>query len=417
MGFSIQAQSKTASQVFEQASASVVVVHGLDAKGKQQSLGSGVVLPGGEVATNCHVIKDARQYRVKFLGKLYEARTRHTDWDRDVCTLTANGLKVPAVILGSTKELKVGAKVYAIGAPHGLELSLSEGIVSNLRDVDGGRYIQTTAPISPGSSGGGLFDEEGRLLGLPSFYLAEGQQINFAVPVEWLRELPKRHIVRRTSQTTFAEWLNMALSLQEAKNWPDALRHAQRWTKTMPDSGFAWFHLGYVYAETGHSVKAIEAYQRALRIVPDGAEAWNNLGIAYEESGQSVKAINAYEQALRIDPEHANTWYNLGVAYNESGQSVKAIKAYEQAVRIDPEHAKAWNNLGNAFVASKQSAKAIESFKQALRIDPEDAKAWNNLGVTYYISGQRTQVIDVYRRLQPLDKALAEKFFTNFVIP
>ena len=355
----MQAQSKTASQVFEQASASVVVVHGLDAKGKQQSLGSGVVLPGGEVATSCHVIKEARQYRVKYLGKEHEARTRHTDWDRDVCTLTTNGLKAPTVTLGTTKGLKVGAKVYAIGAPQGLELSLSEGIVSNLREVDGGRYIQTTAPISPGSSGGGLFDEEGRLLGLPTFYLADGQQLNFAVPVEWVMELPKRHIVSRTSQTTFSEWLKMALALQEAKNWPEALRHAQRWTKAMPASGSAWFHLGLAHDESGHSVKAVEAYQQSLRIVPKDAGAWNNLGTAYVAFGQSEKAIEAFKQALRFDPEFAGAWNNLGNAFGNSGQSAKASEAYEQALRINPEYAGAWINLGITYKESGQTDKAI----------------------------------------------------------
>jgi serine protease Do len=71
------------------------------------------------------------------------------------------GYIAPAVVVGSTKSLKVGAKVYAIGAPKGLELTLSDGIVSSLREVEGGQYIQTTAAISPGSSGGGLFDENG----------------------------------------------------------------------------------------------------------------------------------------------------------------------------------------------------------------------------------------------------------------
>jgi S1-C subfamily serine protease len=104
------------------------------------------------------------------------------------------GYSAPAVVIGSTKTLKVGAKVYAIGAPKGLELTLSDGIVSSLREVDGGQYIQTTAAISPGSSGGGLFDENGALVGLTTFYLAEGQNLNFAVPVEWVKELPKRSV-------------------------------------------------------------------------------------------------------------------------------------------------------------------------------------------------------------------------------
>gem|GEM_PF-6105546 len=75
--------------------------------------------------------------------------------------------------------------MYAIGAPQGLELSLSEGIVSQLR---GGfpPIIQTTVAISPGSSGGGLFNKNGELVGITTFQLKEGQNLNFALPVEWV---------------------------------------------------------------------------------------------------------------------------------------------------------------------------------------------------------------------------------------
>lgn len=75
-------------------------------------------------------------------------------WDRDICSLSVRGLGGRAAVIGSSKTLEVGAKVYAIGAPHGLELTLSNGIVSSLREIEGGNYIQTAAAISSGSSGG-----------------------------------------------------------------------------------------------------------------------------------------------------------------------------------------------------------------------------------------------------------------------
>jgi hypothetical protein len=99
-------------------------------------------------------------------------------------------LEVKPVRLGKTAGLKVGDPVYAVGAPQGLELSLSEGIVSQLR---GGPppIIQTTVAISPGSSGGGLFNAEGELVGITTFQLKEGQNLNFALPVEWIGSIVK----------------------------------------------------------------------------------------------------------------------------------------------------------------------------------------------------------------------------------
>ncbi|RJR47701.1 MAG: hypothetical protein C4576_09195 [Desulfobacteraceae bacterium] len=177
--------AKTASEVFEMVSACIVVVKASDAKGGGV-FGSGVVLAKGLVATNYHVVEGSSRIQIVHGGKAYPATLLHADREKDVCTLLVKGLSAPAVVMGSTSRLKVGARVYAIGAPHGLELTLSEGIVSSFRTVDRGNLVQITAPISPGSSGGGLFNENAQLIGLPTFYLSKGQQLNFAVPVEWL---------------------------------------------------------------------------------------------------------------------------------------------------------------------------------------------------------------------------------------
>ncbi len=92
------------------------------------------------------------------------------------------------------------AAVYAIGNPKGLDLTLSAGLVSSLRRNPTGQLvlIQTSAAISGGSSGGGLFDDSGRLIGLTTIGSvgADTQNLNFAVPSEWIAELPQRHALR-----------------------------------------------------------------------------------------------------------------------------------------------------------------------------------------------------------------------------
>jgi hypothetical protein len=325
------AYSKTASEVFVIASKSTVVVKKLDAKGKTIGFGSGVVLPGGDIVTNCHVVEGAVYITVKSSGKDYPAILHHSDWDRDVCTVSSISLKQKTpVTMGSTKKLKIGKPVYAIGSPQGLELTLSDGIVSSLREVDGGNYIQTTAAISPGSSGGGLFDENGALVGLTTFYLAEGQNLNFAVPVEWVTELPKRHNSNLVKSQPATQWLNKAIELETRKDWVALINHCLRWTKSQPHFVAAWYALGVVYSKSGESTKAIETYQQAIRINPEFASAWNNLGIAYGNTGQNAEEIESYQQAIRINPEDADAWYNLGVTYWMSGQSSKVTEVYKR---------------------------------------------------------------------------------------
>lgn len=146
------AMALTASQVYEQVKDSVVVVKAYNQQDKLVGLGSGVMLPSGDIVTNCHVLKAGVRYTVGQGKELIPATIRASDPERDLCLLRAPGLAARPARLGHTTRLKVGEPVYALGAPQGLELSLSEGIVSQLRGGLPPR-IQTTAAISPGSSG------------------------------------------------------------------------------------------------------------------------------------------------------------------------------------------------------------------------------------------------------------------------
>jgi S1-C subfamily serine protease len=187
-----QVHALTPDQVFDKVKDAVVVVKTIDAQGKVKGQGSGVLISSGRVATNCHVIEGGASYLVGRSKQLIPATLYAEDEDKDICILDAKGITGKPVQLGKAASLKVGVPVYAVGAPRGLELSLSDGIVAQLR---GGPppLIQTTAAISPGSSGGGLFDGKGRLVGLTTLYVEAGQSLNFAIPVEWIGEVKPGH--------------------------------------------------------------------------------------------------------------------------------------------------------------------------------------------------------------------------------
>lgn len=259
---STPAMAKTPSQVFEEVSASVVVEEVYDASGTQIGQGSGVTIAPGEVATNCHVLKDADRLQVRHGQVRHQARVRLSDTERDLCQIAAAGLTARPAAIGATKVLKVGSRVYAVGAPKGLELTLSEGIVSGLREVAGGRFIQTTVPISPGSSGGGLFDENGALVGLTTFYVSEGQNLNFALPVEWLSELHPRHKVQTPAKDSAVGWLAKALALQSEQDWEGLRAHARQWVNAQPKNAAAWYNLGVDYSAMGRKDQVMEVYRR-----------------------------------------------------------------------------------------------------------------------------------------------------------
>jgi hypothetical protein len=181
-------------QVFEKVSPSVWIVRTYDASERAIGQGSAVVVAAGQLVTNCHVLAKAKSVIVRRRNVMYEAKLQHADAPRDLCLLSVAEFNAPAVVIAPIESIKVGEKVYAIGNPAGLEVTLSEGLISGLRGEwpDGSHVLQTTAPIAPGSSGGGLFDAEGRLVGITTLYSKTLQNINFAMPAEWIADVPAR---------------------------------------------------------------------------------------------------------------------------------------------------------------------------------------------------------------------------------
>ena len=213
----IPARAVSPSDVFKKVSPSVVVITIYDADKAPIATGSGVVIPNSDpnltlIATNCHVVNQAAEGT--FIG-VGQSEGSGLAWvigrndARDLCTVTGpigkmrNGVmlkgkdgkylmfKPPAAQIAPTNQLGVGDKVYAIGSPKGLGNTLSDGLISGFRQYNGSKIIQTTAPISPGSSGGGLFDAQGRLVGITTMYLDGGQNLNFAVPAELISSVPQ----------------------------------------------------------------------------------------------------------------------------------------------------------------------------------------------------------------------------------
>ncbi len=373
------AAAKIPEQIFEQVSPSVVVVDIFDSKDEFLGQGSGVVISTGQVITNCHVAKRGTSRQVRQSGKKFSATMHYSDPSRDLCQLNVPDLQAPPVVLGTAKKLKVGQRVYAIGAPEDLELTLSEGLISSLRPHEGSAYIQTSAAISLGSSGGGLFDDQGQLIGITTFYHAEGQNLNFALPVDWIGELPKRaQSTSAIAKKSGLVWLNRVVALEHKKNWDGMLKLSQRWVKSEPVSADAWFSLGIAHKNLKQYEQAIKAYRNALRIQPEYADAWNNLGNIYNTIKQHELAIQAYREALRINPEYASAWNNLGIAYSNLKQYGQAISAYREAVRIEPENASVWYNLGEAYSRNGQQDNVLEVYQTLRRLDLKIANAYSN---------------------------------------
>jgi S1-C subfamily serine protease len=167
-----------AEEVFDKAAAAVYVVKA------DRRLGSAVAISDSELLTNCHVTGDLAEVKIARAKDEQSAKVVSRAAEADRCVLRVT-TKLPSwVTVRPYDDIKVGERAITIGTPQGLELTAAEGIVSSKRTYNQSRVIQTSAPISQGSSGGGLFDARGHLLGITTFYVKAGQNLNFAVAAE-----------------------------------------------------------------------------------------------------------------------------------------------------------------------------------------------------------------------------------------
>ena len=169
-------------EVFERVAPAVWVVR------VPRAQGSAVAISATDLLTNCHVVGKEPTATIEREGDRREAVVVAANERADRCVLRVAGKSgaLPRwVRVRPWADVKVGEPAYTVGAPKGYELSLADGIVSSKRTMnDEGRVIQTSAPISHGSSGGGLFDARGNLMGITTFMLKDAQNLNFAIAAE-----------------------------------------------------------------------------------------------------------------------------------------------------------------------------------------------------------------------------------------
>lgn len=182
------------SEVFAQVAPSVFMIRKGAGKGALQ--GSGVAYRYGYgqnykpahtwIATNAHVVAGSTSVTVESSGRTFTAKVKYADADLDLALIVVEGEVLPLAKISNAAKLVIGSKVFAIGSPYGLENTISEGLVSGTREFQNIKTIQTSAAISSGNSGGGLFDTEGKLLGITTFKFKGGENLNFAIDASYI---------------------------------------------------------------------------------------------------------------------------------------------------------------------------------------------------------------------------------------
>ena len=231
------AYGQSAHDVYSKVKRSIGIVIVSTFEGQLVGSGSAVTVASQTMVTNRHVLIPGHRYQVMTSYGVFEAYMTSCDSTQDLCLLEVRNLEANPVEFGDANRLSVGDTVYTVGAPNELgniigvsnatkqksysppQLTLGNGLITALRPVEDGHIIQTNAAISPGSSGGGLFDAQGRLIGITTFMMRSGQSLNMALPVNWVERLGVSG-APRTAAESLAQGTPSATRMPSANSAP-----------------------------------------------------------------------------------------------------------------------------------------------------------------------------------------------------
>ncbi|HEX6728363.1 MAG TPA: trypsin-like peptidase domain-containing protein [Pyrinomonadaceae bacterium] len=396
---------------------SAVAIETFDVRGEKVSRGSGFFIDTDRVVTNRHVLDGAHRAEIhSSTGNIYPVKAvLAVDAEGDIALLKVDA---PAGVIRPLPLDKTspqeGESIVVIGNPLGLEGSVTNGIVSAVRDIPTfGRIIQITAPISSGSSGSPVVNMQGQVIGIATLQITGGQSVNFAIPSERISQLQLSapmslsDLVAATGRNKRAkavQFFRDGLSFLSKDDCEKALPYFEKAVESDSSYADAWAQAGFCNEKLGRHNEALEASKKAVNLRPS-AESYFNIGLASFYLKQYRESADAYRQAIKLDPYNAaDAHYALGLVYRDWGRADEEVQAYKQAIRLRPDYTSAYERLGARYMRSKKYTEAIEVFRQLIAQKPGDAVAPNNMGEAYLELNKLNEALEAFRqsiRLKP----------------
>ena len=304
--------SQDIEHILQQPGDAVVMLQTYDREGEPLAMGSAsVVRSDGVLLTNAHVIEKAFTINVKFQSSKVFTVTNvgYVDTRRDIAVLKIDTTNLHELPLGNSDSVRVGERVLAIGNPHGLEHTVSEGIISAVRPTqfEPGVVLQTTAAISPGSSGGALINMKGELVGVITF-LITGQNLNFAISINDVKPF--------LADTAWKEFRSYAE--EQFIHSADYLLLGAHCVK------------GAVGAK-----ESLPLFKKILEVDPENTDAHLELASVYEALHDTTKSIAEYIEVIRVEPENAQAHFGLGKHLALKGRKADALEEYRILRKLD----------------------------------------------------------------------------------
>jgi len=389
----IKSQSLSAENIYKKVSDAVVVIYAYDSNNKLAKQGSGVVINNkGYVVTNYHVL--AGNDRIEILHNktiIPYVDIIGIDVEKDILILKIDKKKFPAVKIGDSKSLNIGQRIYSIGSPLGFENTISEGIISGLRSnaETGKNFIQITASISSGSSGGAVVNEKGELIGISTLTVKEGQNLNFAIPIHDVLDVEISSYIKDDTYKDY-ELFSKGYYASEKGNYQKAIEYYSLFLRKYPKSAGTYNNRGEAKRKLEDYRGAIQDYNKAIERKPSNEELYyHNRGIAKGQLGDYRGSIQDFNKAIEIEPDNAQAFFNRGYTKSKLEDYRGAIQDYNKAIELNPLYSDAYHNRGSAKRQLEDYRGSIQDFNKAIEINPLFASSYLLRGVSKYALGDK----------------------------
>ncbi|HEX8289916.1 MAG TPA: trypsin-like peptidase domain-containing protein [Pyrinomonadaceae bacterium] len=378
---------------------SAVAIETFDARGNTLSRGSGFFVGANKIITNRHVIEKSSRVEIHLTnGKKYTAKgVLAIDGEGDLAILQVDLPQSVAPLPLTQAVPQEGESIVVIGNPFGLEGSVSNGIVSAVREISGyGKIIQITAPISPGSSGSPVVNMNGQVIGVATLQSEEGQSLNFAVPSERISQLKVGELQTFSSliaanlqnkRSAAQSLYSQGLGILSRDDFAKAVAFFEKAVEIDPNYAEAWYQAGFCYGMLGRHNEALKASKQAAKLRPNWTETFVNIGASSFALGQYKDAVEAYRTAAKLDESNPETQYALGLSLGKLNRIDEEILAYKRTVALKPDHVGAIEKMGLAYFKQKRYQEAVQAF-ELLKTYKPDAKTYNYLGESYLEIGK-----------------------------
>jgi S1-C subfamily serine protease/tetratricopeptide (TPR) repeat protein len=429
------AQPLAPDQLFAAMSPAVAQVHVMDASMLPCGQGTGFfVSADGLLVTNWHVIDGAAAATIVTPDGISHAvegvAASNKSADLALLKVRLSTDRVPTLNLAPQSALPViGTRVFAIGNPKGLTNTLSDGLVSGHRDgliESGGKVLQISAPISPGSSGGPLFTPDGAVIGVTSSGFTEGQNLNFAVPVEQVRELVAAKgepvalappagspiLSPRTVAGDFEGPLTRAdaaeffevLQAMKRGDYRTASRILNEIRPRNENTALYWHLCGMAHAGLRHYGPAELSFRRAIELDERVHKiTYPELGRVLMYQGREREAIEAFRTATKLDPTNVVNFQYAGICSARMGDMPRALKLFDHAIKLDADDPESHRLRGQALLDLKRTNEGFAEFDQALRIDPRNVATLLSQGHAFTKLKRHASAADCFRRAVAAD--------------